>query len=631
MRVIGTAGHVDHGKSALIHALTGINPDRLREEQERQMTIDLGFAWMTMSNGEEIGFIDVPGHRDFIDNMLAGVGGIDAALFVIAADEGIMPQTKEHLAILDLLEVKHAIFVLTKIDLIDDRTWLELVEEDVKELIQSTTLASAAIIPVSAVTGEGLEQLRNEIESLIKSSTPRLDRDRPRLSVDRAFTIAGFGTVVTGTLIDGKLSVGQDVEILPEGIKGRVRGLQTHKTKVETALPGSRTAINLTGVEVQNIQRGDVVTKQGLFIPTRLIDVHFRHLSEADAPMKHDQQVKVFIGAAQQMARVRILGVDRIHPGEEGWLQLVLENPIITARGDHYILRRPSPGATLGGGVVADPHPKRKHKRRDQEVLDRLARVLLGTPGEILAQSLLLHDPMKLSKAIQISGLSEADGVLAIEELKGKGEIETLGGLEIAPSSDSYITHKNIKERLSSEVLSRIHSFHMQNPLKFGMSKEELKSRSKIDTIVFSLIIKELVQAGQVVEHGTKIAAKDFQPTLNEKQKRDVELLLERFKKSPFETPSVKDSMTTVGEDVFNHLLESEQLIKVSPDVVFTAQSFEEMVQRIREELQDDSEITIAEVRDTLDTTRKYALALMEYLDSIGVTVRQGDVRRLRN
>jgi selenocysteine-specific elongation factor len=630
MRVIGTAGHVDHGKSALIMALTGINPDRLQEEQERQMTIDLGFAWMTLSDGEEIGFIDVPGHRDFVDNMLAGVGGIDAALFVIAADEGVMPQTKEHLAIIDLLEVKHAVIVLTKVDLVEDPQWLELVEEDVKKLIQGTTLSNATIVPVSAITGEGLATLRDEIRNIVKSSEPRLDKNRPRLSIDRSFTIAGFGTVVTGTLIDGDLSVGQEVEILPKGIKGRIRGLQTHKTKVGTAFPGSRTAINLTGVDVKNIQRGDVVTEPGLFSTTRLIDVQYRHLSEVDAPMKHNQQVKIFIGAAQKMARVRVLGVDRIQPGDEGWIQLVLEDPIIAARGDHYIIRRPSPGATLGGGVVADPYPRRKHKRKDQGVLTRLELILLGTPGEILAQTLLLHDPMKLHEAIERAGLSKEDGELALEELRRKGEVEALGGVEVSTNSDTYITHKNTKESIFTNVLSRIRSFHDVNPLKFGMLKEELRSRSTIDAVVFSLIVNELAETGKVNELGTKIATAGFQPTLSENQKRDVEQLMRRFDKSAYSPPSVKESVEEVGEDLFGYLEESGQLIKVSKDVVFTKQVYEDMVGKIREELQNNGTITVAQVRDTFNNTRKYALALMEYLDAIGVTIRQGDVRRLK-
>jgi selenocysteine-specific elongation factor len=631
MRVIGTAGHVDHGKSALIFALTGINPDRLREEQERQMTIDLGFAWMTLPNGEEIGFVDVPGHRDFIDNMLAGVGGIDAALFVIDAEEGVMPQTREHLAILDLLEVENAIIVLTKIDLVSDRQWLDLVIEDTKNLLEGTHLSKARIVPVSALTGEGLENLKDEISQLVSKSLPRMDLGRPRLSVDRAFTISGFGTVVTGTLIDGTLSIGQEVEILPKRLKARIRGLQTHKTKVEVVVPGSRTAINLAGVDVKEIARGDVVTLPGQFSPSKLIDVHYKHLPVVGDPLKHDQYVKFFIGAAQKMARVRVLGVDRIQPGQDGWLQLVMDEPVVTNRGDHYILRRPSPGETLGGGEVLDPHPKRRYRRKDSNVLKRLEQLMLGTPGEILAQSLMLHGPMKIIDAAEKASLSDSEARLAIEELISNGEIKAFGGRETDLGRDSYLIHTHDEELISEGVITTLNKFHTTNPLKFGMSKEELKSRTKLDGTIFSLFIKQLVDQGKIIEVGSKVAIRDYQPVLTDRQKSEVDLLLQKFDQSPYSPPSVKECISFLGENLFIYLIESDVLIQVSADVVFKKSDYEIMLEKIKEKLLNGNTIAIAEVRDLFGTSRKYALALMEFLDTTGVTVRQGDVRRLVN
>jgi selenocysteine-specific elongation factor len=629
MRVIGTAGHVDHGKSALIIALTGINPDRLREEQERQMTIDLGFAWMTMPDGEEIGFVDVPGHRDFIDNMLAGVGGIDAALFVIAADEGVMPQTKEHLAILDLLEVEHAIIVLTKIDLVEDRQWLDLVIEDVGNLLEGTYLSKSNIVPVSAMTGEGLEDLKDEMNQLVKKSKPRLDLGKPRLSIDRAFTMSGFGTVVTGTLIDGSLSIGQEVEILPRKLKARIRGLQTHKTKVDTVVPGSRTAINLAGVDIKNLARGDVVVLPGQFSSSKLIDVHYQHLASVGDPLKHDQHVKFFVGAAQKMARVRVLGVDHIQPGKEGWIQLVLDEPVVTKRGDRYILRRPSPGETLGGGVVVDPYPTKRHRRKDKDILNRLEKLILGSPGEILAQSLLLHGPMKVDMAREKASLSERDAKLAIEELKSSGDINALGYRELDIKTDPLIIHTNDKERISNEILSILKKFHSGNPLKFGMSREELKSRTKLDSAVFTLFIKELVDRGEIGEIGSRVAIGDYQPVLSDRQEKEIGQLMLEFDQSPYSPPSTKDCIAFVGEEVFNYLVESSTLVQVSTDVVFRKSDYEIMMESIRAKLIDGDTITVAEVRDLFGTSRKYALALMEHLDSIGITVRQGDVRRL--
>ncbi len=299
MRVIGTAGHVDHGKSTLVHALTGIDPDRLKEEKEREMTIDLGFAWLTLPSGERVGIVDVPGHKDFIKNMLAGVGGIDAALFVVAADEGVMPQTREHLAILDLLQVPGGVVALTKVDMAEDEDWLELVEADLLDVLEGTVLDGAAMVRCSARTGEGLETLMAELDRYLATSAPRRDMGRPRLPVDRVFTIAGFGTVVTGTLSDGTLTTGQEVEIQPSGLKARIRGLQTHKEKIEPAVPGSRVAINLTGVSIDDVTRGDVVTTPGWLRPTTLVDCHLRYLADAPLPLKHNAAVDFFSGAAE--------------------------------------------------------------------------------------------------------------------------------------------------------------------------------------------------------------------------------------------------------------------------------------------------------------------------------------------
>jgi selenocysteine-specific elongation factor len=303
MHVIGTAGHVDHGKSTLIEALTGIHPDRLQEEREREMTIVLGFAWLTLPNGEEIGIVDVPGHRDFIENMLSGIGAIDAALFIVAADEGVMPQTREHLAILDLLQIQGGVIALTKTDLVEDADWLDLVEADVRETLAGTVLADAPLVRVSARNGKGLQELVQVLEEILSEKLPRPDLGRPRLPVDRVFTMSGFGTVATGTLSDGHLSVGDDVVILPQGVRGRIRGLQTHKRKESTAIPGSRTAINISGVDMDQIQRGDIITHPGTYNASRRLDLYFRLLKDVNQPVRHNMEVKLFIGASEVLGR----------------------------------------------------------------------------------------------------------------------------------------------------------------------------------------------------------------------------------------------------------------------------------------------------------------------------------------
>ncbi|OGN92197.1 MAG: selenocysteine-specific translation elongation factor, partial [Chloroflexi bacterium RBG_13_48_17] len=359
MFVIGTAGHIDHGKSVLIRALTGIDPDRLPEEKERGMTIDLGFAWMKLPSGQEVGIVDVPGHERFVKNMLAGVGGIDLALLIVAADEGIMPQTREHLAILDLLDISKGIVVITKKDLVDEEL-LSLVRLEVDELMKSTTLAEVPIVAVSAVTGEGIPELVSTIDQLLMSVEPRRDVGRPRLLIDRAFTIAGSGTVVTGTLIDGSLSAGQEVEVVPSGLKARLRGLQTHKSRIDMAKPGSRVAANLAGVAVSKLERGDVLTSPGWLVPTTRIDVKLRMLPNLKHSLRHSATVSFFTGTAEVMAKVHLLEKDKLDSGDVSWAQLALAKPVALVKGDHFIIR--SPMDTLGGGQIVNSHAPR-HRR----------------------------------------------------------------------------------------------------------------------------------------------------------------------------------------------------------------------------------------------------------------------------
>src|SRR5690349_4589593 len=389
MHVIGTAGHVDHGKSTLIAALTGTHPDRLKEAQAREMTIELGFGWLTLPNGEEIGIVDVPGHRDFIENMLSGVGGIDAALLVIAADEGVMPQTKEHLAILDLLQIPAGLIVLTKIDLAPDRAWLDLVETDVRLAVADTVMKDAPILRVSAKTGSGIDSLISTLQSLLENKSSRPDLNRPRLPIDRVFSMSGFGTVVTGTLSDGQLALGDEVEILPSGQRARIRGLQTHKKKEEIAIPGSRTAVNISGVETESIRRGELVVHPNQYQSTRRIDAQLRALKDISSSLKHNSEVKFFVGASETVATLRLLGTDELKAGEEAWIQLELRDPAVAVRGDRYILRRPSPGETLGGGMIVDPQPKGRHKRFDEAVLKSLESLSQGTPADILLEAAL--------------------------------------------------------------------------------------------------------------------------------------------------------------------------------------------------------------------------------------------------
>ncbi|MGD8822739.1 MAG: selenocysteine-specific translation elongation factor [Anaerolineales bacterium] len=631
MRVIGTAGHVDHGKSTLVQALTGINPDRLREEQERQMTIDLGFAWLELPDGEEVGIVDVPGHRDFIENMLAGVGGIDAALLVIAADEGVMPQSREHLAILDLLDIEKGVIALTKVDLIEDPEWLPLVEDEVRGLVKGTSLADAPIVKVSAVTGQGLDALKSALETVLGSSPQRADVGKPRLPIDRVFSISGFGTIITGTLSDGSLEIGDQVEILPEMISGRVRGLQTHKVKLEKAVPGSRAAVNLSGVEVDDLRRGDVLTYPGSYSPTTMIDVAFRLVPDADTPLRHNQMVKLFIGSAQRMARIRLLGADLLKPGEDGWLQLVLEDPIVAARGDHYILRRPSPSSTLGGGMVADAHPTRRHRRHDPEVLNQLEQMLGGTPAEVVLQELKRSGPQTSSELLDALAMDAVPIQEALETLSKKGS-----AVWLAPENEGTNAHRLIADRgwvtsYEERARSIIAAYHDKWALRVGMPKEELKSRLKLSSRLFGVLVQYLNQTGLLEDQGVFVHLSTHAPELTQKQKDLVDGWLGKFKSNPFSPPSVKDTRQALGDELYQYLLDSHIFVQVSAEVVFLNESYQEMIDTVRQAINQRGAVTVAEVRDLFNTSRKYVLGLLEHLDEVGMTIRKGDTRELRS
>lgn len=631
MRVIGTAGHVDHGKSTLIAALTGTHPDRLKEEQEREMTIDLGFAWMTLPNGEQVGIVDVPGHRDFIENMLAGVGGIDAVLFVVAADEGVMPQTREHLAILDILQIEGGVIALTKVDMVDDPEWLELVESDVRQTVQGTVLASAPIIPVSAKTGLGLEELVSKLSICLADRPQRPDQGRPRLPIDRVFTIAGFGTVVTGTLLDGKLKLGEEVEILPSGLRGRIRGLQSHKRKEQSAVPGSRTAVNISGLELDQVNRGEVLTYPGKYRSSRLIDVHFRLLPDAAGPVRHSSEVKLFVGTSEILARVRLLGVEELKPGDEGWLQLELREPAVTVRGDHYILRRPSPAETLGGGIVVDPHPKGRHRRFAEDVIQQLESLRQGTPAEVLYQAFMAMGAAPVREAVIRSRLSEDQAQAALRDLIDSGQLVLLEAGQPSPASDLLAMAQSRWAVESERALREVEHHHRTYPLRRGMPREELKSRLKIaNARLFNSVIKRWVSEGMLEEGGNLIWKKGHEIRFTAQQKAVMERLLAKFDQNPYSPPSVKDAQAEAGEDVFQAMVDLGYLVQVSPDVAFHKEVYEGMVNMVREHFAQEETLTVIQFRDRLNTSRRYVLAFLEHLDSVGLTVREGDARKLR-
>jgi selenocysteine-specific elongation factor len=628
MHILGTAGHVDHGKSSLISALTGTNPDRLKEEITRQMTIDLGFAALNLPNGETIGIIDVPGHRDFISNMLAGIGGIDAALLVIATDEGVSAQTREHLAILDLLDVRHGVVVLTKIDLVIDPGWLELVELEAHELLEGTSLANAPCVAVSAQTGEGLEKLLETLEAVLKETKAKRNLGRPRLPVDRVFSMAGFGTVVTGTLVDGSLSLGEELVSLPEGQKGRIRGLQNHHHKVQKIDPGFRTAVNLSGIEHGQIQRGDVLCHPGDYQPSTLLDVSFRLLSDAGLDLKHNQEMKLYIGAAERVVRGRLLGTEKVQAGQEAFLQLRLDRAVVAERGDRFILRQPSPSQTLGGGLVLDAHPSGMPKRFDKKYLLRLEQLREGNDAQLILQQLDLRGFCKRNELARHAGLSAAAADDLIDELLKSGDL--LAIQERNDPGSQYLGSLSYYQKRKGQVQELLAGFHSENSLLPGHSRESLRSQLGASREQFDVLMRKLEQDNIIQQSGTLIALANHRVKLTEQEMSLARPILEAFSLNPFSPPDRKAIISELGETLTEGLAAAEILVKVSEDIFFLPETVSEMQSWVIQQIQATGSMSLAIFRDHFKTSRKYAAAFLEYLDKIGITVRKGDHRLLR-
>ncbi|MBI4672434.1 MAG: selenocysteine-specific translation elongation factor [Chloroflexi bacterium] len=625
MRLVGTAGHVDHGKSTLVQALTGINPDRLLEEQARAMTIDLGFAWLTLPHGETISLVDVPGHEGFIKNMLAGVGGIDVALLVVAADEGIMPQTREHLAILDLMKIQGGVVALTKTDLDLEPGWLDLVQEEIRAALASTCLRDAEIIPVSAKTRVGLNELQLALERVLARVAEKFDHRRPRLPVDRVFTMSGFGTVVTGTLSDGHFSVGDDVEIAPRGARTRIRGLQAHKQKLETALPGGRVAINLANVPTDEIARGEVIVLPDTYAPTTLLDARIEWLPSAPKPLAHGQALEMFLYASEVGARVRLLETDALAPGQRGWAQLLLHAPLVAAKGDRFILRYASPSITVGGGEIVAPHPRARHKRKRPEVIQQLERAAQGTPAELVRQFIEQHPALELREMVHGIALDEATTRRAVAELTKNGDVLALG----EERSALYVA-QGTWERWREKMMRELAAYHKQFPLRAGMPRQELKSKLNFTPRVFDALLEQsaLEQRVRVAEKNAALATHrvEFDAATQVK----VNALLKQFARAPYNPPSVSDAEAAVGAEVLNALVEQGAVERIALNVLLTPHARATMQQWVVNTLQTQPQITAAELRDHFDTSRKYAIAFLEHLDAQHVTKRVGDARVLR-
>ena len=620
MFVVGTAGHVDHGKSALVRALTGIDPDRLQEEKERGMTIDLGFAWLSLPSGKDISIVDVPGHERFVNNMLAGVGSVDMAMLVVAADESIMPQTKEHLAILDLLNVKSGVIVITKKDLVDEE-WMELVKLDVQDLIQDTVMANSPIYGVSSETREGINELIEGIDNALSLSNRGRDIARPRLAIDRSFSVSGFGTVVTGTLIDGCIEVGQELEIAPSRKSVKIRGLQTHKRKEEIANPGTRVAANISGIDQTDVSRGDVLTIPGWLRPSEAFDVHLKVLEDAPNNLRHNMFVSLHTGTIEIVSRLRLLEGDIAEPGSVTWAQIKPNSSVPVVKGDHFVLR--SNMTTLGGGVVVDPHAKR-HRRRDDKTIERLTILEMGTISDVLVNTIDSHG----LNLLDLKNLSDKIGMetsIIVNEISALVNDGTILSTDDDVNVAFYFT-KDSWDSLVDITTLWLNEYHKEFPLRSGAPKEEIRNKLRMDGFGFNKVLSLLCKKNIVEESASTISLIGYSPRLSSKQLEVTKAYIDAISKDPF-SPSTD---VVIESEVLNFLHESGEVVKVADGVTFSAGSYNQMVSSVKEYINKNGDISVGDVRDLFHTSRKYALALVDYLDQQQVTRRVGDVRILR-
>ncbi|MBI2766295.1 MAG: selenocysteine-specific translation elongation factor [Chloroflexi bacterium] len=612
MYVIGTAGHVDHGKSTLVRALTGIDPDRLREEKERGLTIDLGFAWLTLPSGRDVSIVDVPGHERFIKNMLAGAGGVDLALLVVAADEGVMPQTREHLAILDLLDVPAGIVVLTKSDLVE-RDYADLVEADLAETLAGTRFAGAPAVRVSGTTGEGLPELLAAIDARLESTPPKRDLGRPRLPIDRAFTMQGFGVVVTGTLVDGALEAGQEVELQPGRLRARVRGLQRHKTKVARLEPGTRAAVNLSGIHAEDVTRGMVLSLSGAITPAHAIDVRLQATSILGHPLAHDAGITFLSATSESEGRLRLLDRDALLPGERAWAQLVLDSPVAVSRGDHCVVR--TSNETAAGGVIVAINPRR-HRRNHLPTIEALELQLAGAPTDRLLD-LLLRAPLDAYSPAELLSIEVAAAEAAVTELLAAGAAVREGPRLFA---------RAWLDAAAGRVAAAADEYLAANPLRTAAPREHVRSAARIDAAVFDAVVAHGVAGGRIDARPAGIAPPGYTVALGERQQVEADTFLAALAAGGASPPTEH----LPSPALLSYLAEQGRIEDTGAGVVFDAATFAAMRRTVVAHIEANGSISLAEVRDLFGTSRKYAQALLEHLDALKVTRRVGDARVLR-
>ncbi len=630
--ILGTAGHIDHGKTTLIKVLTGTDCDRLKEEKERGITIELGFASLTLPSGQKAGIIDVPGHERFVKNMVAGVGGIDAVMLIIAADEGVMPQTREHLDICRVLSIKKGLIVLTKTDLVDEE-WIELVTADIQKFVKDTFLENSPVVPVSATSNTGIDRLLAALESLIAEIDERPALGMFRLPIDRVFSMKGFGTVITGTLRAGKISVGNEVEILPAKISAKIRGVQVHGTKADSAPAGVRTALNFQGIEKAAISRGDVVIRPGSILPAKKITAWFEHLEHSPRPLKNRTLVRFHAGTSEIISRVILLQSEELQPGDSGYIQIVPETPAVVLPHDRYVLRSYSPVYTIGGGEVLDNLPP-KHKRFSEQTTVRLDILKKGD----IVEALLLFCKEAGTNGLDLQQIQARCGLEAkklqarLDSMLSKGEIVAFNKKPL------QVTLPDIIRAIEKNVVDQLKAFHARNPLKPGLLKEEITAGLPRGTNprLYSFVLDRLMQEERIRITKEFLSLPEHNTVLQGDQqdlKNNIQTL---YKKGGHTPPTRRELIEQLNiqekeaASILDLLVREGTLIKLNEDLLYNAEVLSRIVQQARTLMEKDGEMTIKNFKELTGLTRKFIIPLFEYMDKARITLRMGDKRVMR-
>jgi selenocysteine-specific elongation factor len=630
--ILGTAGHIDHGKTSLIKAITGTDTDRLKEEKERGITIELGFASLDLPNGQHVGIVDVPGHEKFVKNMVAGATGIDIVVMVIAADEGVMPQTREHMEICTLLGIKHGFVALTKIDMVDEE-WLELAMEDVRDFTTGTFLENTPIVPVSAVKEQGLQEFSRVLETICNQIPERSMSSLFRLPVDRVFTMKGFGTVITGSLISGRVQVGDTVMIYPSMITAKVRGIQVHNQGVNMAEAGQRTAINFQGLEKAAINRGEMLALPGTLKPSFMVDLQLQYLASNKKPIKNRTRVRFHTGTSEILGNLVLLDREELPPGEKAAVQLRLDEPVCLVKDDRFVIRSYSPVRTIGGGQVLNPIPP-KHKRFKADVVQGLQSIAERSKEELIAYYIdqTGHSGVAFSDLVLMTNITEKSLEQQLQALLSRKTV-----LLVDRDSRIYM-HTNSFQQLRQDLTGHLEKYHKTNPLKAGMPKEELKTKlpPNLSPKLFNLLMNQMLKDGEinVVEDTVHLASHTVALGADQEDIRDK--ILKTYRESGLQPPYFKELGKQLtadparARDVLNLLVKEGRLVKVKEDLFFDADAVTRLKQRLVEFLTVNGEISTPQFKEMTAASRKYVIPLIEFFDAQNFTIRIGDIRKLR-